>query len=490
MDEGFEHPAVRPAGVHPPAEVEEIGERSGPLPGLDDALRRASPHPPDRAEPEADPIRPIRDEGPLARVHVGGPDGDSEVAAVVHEEYHPVRVVHLRGQRGGHERGRMVALEPRRLVGHERVGDGVRAVEPVLGEVLHEVEEGVRDLRVHPVTGRPRHERGPLPGHFLGQLLAHRLAQHVGAAEAVPGELAGDLHHLLLVQDHPVGRPEDGLDLRVGIGHPGQALLALDEVVHHPGLEGPRPEQGDQGDDVLEPARLEVAHELAHPPRLELEHPGGGAGADQLVGLRVVGRHRPHVDGWLAGAGGVDHGGGPVDDGQGLEPEEVELDEAHRLHVVLVELGHRQPAVRIAKERRVIGEGTGGDDHSPRVAARVAGEAFERAGEIDEGAHVLAAFVVVPERDLLRERPVEGDPEVEGDELRDHVHEGEGKAEHPPRVANHRLRRHRAEGDDLRHPVRPVAGDHVVDDPVAPLHAEVDVEVGHRDPFRIEKALE
>ena len=111
VDEGFEHPTVRPAGVHPPAEVEEIGERSVRLPGRDDALRRASPHPPNRAESEADPVRPIRDEGPLARVHVGGADGDSEVAAVVHEEHHPVRVVHLRGQRGGHERGRMVALE-------------------------------------------------------------------------------------------------------------------------------------------------------------------------------------------------------------------------------------------------------------------------------------------------------------------------------------------------------------------------------------------
>ena len=126
----------------------------------------------------------------------------------------------------------------------------------------------------------------------------------------------------------------------------------------------------------------------------------------------------------------------------------------------------------------------------PRVAARAAGEPLERPGEVDEGAYVLVAFVALPEGGLLRERPVEGDPEIERDELRDHVHEGKRECEHPARIAHHRLRRHRAEGDDLRHPVRPVAPDHVFDHPVAPLHAEIDVEVGHRDPFGVEEALE
>ena len=48
----------------------------------------------------------------------------------------------------------------------------------------------------------------------------------------------------------------------------------------------------------------------------------------------------------------------------------------------------------------------------------------------------------------------------------------------------------RAEGDDLRDLIAAVALLHVSDDFVAAVLAEVDVEVGHRHAFRIEKALE
>ena len=46
--------------------------------------------------------------------------------------------------------------------------------------------------------------------HLLGLLLAHRAAQQVGAAERVAGEHLRDLHDLFLVQDHAVGRAQDG----------------------------------------------------------------------------------------------------------------------------------------------------------------------------------------------------------------------------------------------------------------------------------------
>src|SRR5690606_18644996 len=57
-------------------------------------------------------------------------------------------------------------------------------------------------------------------------------------------------------------------------------------------------------------------------------------------------------------------------------------------------------------------------------------------------------------------------------------------------VAYHRLGRHGTEGDDLAHRVAPVGLGHVVDHPVAAVHAEVDVEVGHGNPFRVEEAFE
>ncbi len=61
---------------------------------------------------------------------------------------------------------------------------------------------------------------------------------------------------------------------------------------------------------------------------------------------------------------------------------------------------------------------------------------------------------------------------------------------HPADVAQHGARLQLAEGDDLRHPVVPVLLLHVADHLVAPVLAEVDVEVRHRDALGIEEALE
>ena len=78
----------------------------------------------------------------------------------------------------------------------------------------------------------------------------------------------------------------------------------------------------------------------------------------------------------------------------------------------------------------------------------------------------------------------------ERDQLGELVDEVVGQVEHPADVAHHRLRRHGAEGGDLRHRCGAVLLLHVLDHPVAAVLAEVDVEVGHRHPLRVEKALE
>ena len=65
-----------------------------------------------------------------------------------------------------------------------------------------------------------------------------------------------------------------------------------------------------------------------------------------------------------------------------------------------------------------------------------------------------------------------------------------GHFEHAADVAQRGARLQRAEGDDLRDAVGAVAALHVVDHLVAPLLAEVDVEVRHRHAVGIEEALE
>src|SRR5690606_15902348 len=80
--------------------------------------------------------------------------------------------------------------------------------------------------------------------------------------------------------------------------------------------------------------------------------------------------------------------------------------------------------------------------------------------------------------------------DLKGDHLRQLVGQAVGLALHPGHVAHHRLGSHGTEGDDLRYRIAAIGIGHVLDHPVATFHAEVDIEVGHRDPFRVEEALE
>ena len=65
-----------------------------------------------------------------------------------------------------------------------------------------------------------------------------------------------------------------------------------------------------------------------------------------------------------------------------------------------------------------------------------------------------------------------------------------GHFQHAADVAQHAARLQGAEGDDLRHLIAAVALLHIADHLVAAVLAEIDIEVRHRDAFRIEEALE
>ncbi len=260
----------------------------------------------------------------------------------------------------------------------------------------------------------------------------------------------------------------------------------------HARLQRAGAEQRDQRDDVLEAVGLQAADQVLHAARFELEHRGGLAALEQLVRRRVVHGHRGEIERRLAPrrALGVDGAHRPVDDGQRAQAEEVELDEARGLDVVLVELRDHAVAVRLAVERREVGEHRRRDHHAAGMRAGVAHQSFERARQVDQLAHLVLGLVAPPQLVLLGERVVERDAELERDQLGDAVDEAVAAAEHAGHVAHHRLRRHGAVGDDLRHAVAAVALGDVLDDAVAAFHAEVHVEVRHRHALGIEEALE
>ena len=182
---------------------------------------------------------------------------------------------------------------------------------------------------------------------------------------------------------------------------------------------------------------------------------------------------------------------GVREDGQGLEPEEVHLQQAKGLDLVLAVLGgHVLLAARASVEGAELGDGAGGDDDPRGVGGGVAREPLEALGHVQHLPHLRVAVVHGLEGCRLPERLLDGDPQVLGDVLGHLVHLVQGDAEGAAHVADGQARLHLSEGDDLRHVVAAVLVRHVVDDLAAAPHAEVDVDVGHGDALGVEEALE
>ena len=367
-------------------------------------------------------------------------------------------------------------------------------VEPVAREFFHQVEDMRRLRLTYPAGDCAADKHRALLGHFLGLFLAHRPAQEVGAAERVARQRLGDLHDLFLVEDHAVGRLERGLELRMQVIDPRTAgvVLARDEILDHARLQRAGAKQRHERDDVAEAIRLQAADQVLHAARLELEHGRGAAVLQQLVGRSIVHRQHANIDRRLAGerALGIDVAHGPVDDRQRAQPQEVELDEPGRLDIVLVELRDRGRAAIFHVQRREIRQHRGRDHNATRMRAGVARQALERAGKIDQLMHLRIIRVEPRQLFFLLERLVERDADLERDQLGDAIDVAIVMPQHSPHVAHDRLGGEAPVRNDLRDPVAAVLGGHVLDDAIAPFHAEIHVEVRHRDAFRVQKALE
>ena len=138
-------------------------------------------------------------------LHVRWDYRNVHLAAFANVLHHVLRLAGLRRQQSGHELHRIMRLQPRRVIGQQRVGRGVRLVEAVAGELLHVVKDlsgaSLGEAFLRGAFG----EGGALLSHLGGVLLAHRAAQQVSSTERVAADDIGDLHHLLLIDHHTEG---------------------------------------------------------------------------------------------------------------------------------------------------------------------------------------------------------------------------------------------------------------------------------------------
>ena len=319
----------------------------------------------------------------------------SLLVAIFNQADHLVGVVHIRRHYRRHELGRVMRFQPCCLVGQQRVGGGMRFIESVAGKFFHQIENIGRLIGIDTALDRAFHENFALLGHHLRFLFTHRAAQHVGAAESVTGQHLGNLHHLLLVQNDAVGRFQNRLQIRVRVFNLHAAVLAVDEVVDHAGLQRPGPEQRHQRDNIFERIRLQAFDQIFHAARFQLEHGGGVGRLQQVESGLVIQRQGFDLQGLFALrlTAAVDVFHRPVDDGEGTQAKKVELDQTNRFNIILVELGDHAGAAFFTVQRGEVGEHGGRNHHATRVFAGVARQAFQRQRHVDQRVHVF--FLVV-----------------------------------------------------------------------------------------------
>ena len=265
----------------------------------------------------------------VGAVDVGREDLEPHRSRLADVGGHLVGVAHLVREVGGHELGGIVGLEVGGAIGDDGIRGGVGLVEAVAREGDQYLEDAIGVLGLEALLDRAREELLLLLHEDLELLLPHGPAEDVGLAQREAGDALGDLHDLLLVDDDPVGLLEDGLEAGIGVGDGSPPPLRLDELrdVGH----GARAIERVERYQVLHAGGLGLLEDPLHARGLELKHARALALAQEGVGLLVVLGDSILLDRDAALADQLE---GVLDEGEGLEAEEVHLHEAAFLEEV------------------------------------------------------------------------------------------------------------------------------------------------------------
>ncbi len=237
---------------------------------------------------------------------------------------------------------------------------------------------------------------------------------------------------------------------------------------------------------------MQTLDQVLHAARFKLEYRRGFRALQHVEAFLVIQRDRGDIQRWLAILRPplVDHLQRPVDDGERTQTKEVELHQSGVFNVAFIKLGDRMFALFIAVKRRKIGNFGRRDNHPTGVLTGVTGDPFQFARHVDQRLNFFIRFVDFRQLRLGFKRFRQRHPRIGRDQFRDTIDKAVRMPQHAAYVADHRFRRHCTEGDDLRYRITTVHVRYVLDNLVAFLHTEVNVEVRHGDTFRVKETFE
>ena len=365
----------------------------------------------------------------------------------------------------------------------------MRLVEAVTRELLHQVENLVALVRGQTVLGRTIEEDHAVLGHFLGLFLAHRPAQQVGAAKGITADDLRHLHDLLLIDHDAVGLGQNRFNPRVRINNPLTPVLAFDEIRNQ--VHRARAEQCDEGDDVFKAVGPRALHQITHATRFELENRCGVAVDEDPVSVGVIQRNLFQRE-RRVGIQSTDKAQRPVENRQRGQSEKIELHQPDLLDVVLIELRNRVFRTGGAVQGTEIAEFAGRYQHPACVHPDVTRQALQLFGERQQFARFFIRIfpLLEPRFHFARHLQRNEFAGLERDEFRQFVGAPVTPLHHAAYVAHHRFGSHGSESGYLGDRFTAVFLAHVFDHPVAPVLTKVDIEVGHRNAFRVEEAFE
>jgi hypothetical protein len=137
-------------------------------------------------------------------IDIRGQDFNFHLPTFGNIPYNLIRILCLTREQGSHEFDRIMCLQIGRLVSKHGIGSAVGFVETIPTESLHLFKNLLRFLKRNLAFFSPFKKLLFLSFHLQGVFLGHRSPQIICIFEAKIGQGAGNSHHLLLIDNHPI----------------------------------------------------------------------------------------------------------------------------------------------------------------------------------------------------------------------------------------------------------------------------------------------